>query len=97
MFYIVLGVPAGYFLDKRGCSIKWTNVFSPSVYGPMVYQVSVGSRNGTSDIQSPIFTMAQEINVEWSPDQSQHEVFVNILAFGSNGEFSRYNTHFFVR
>lgn len=97
LFHFVLGVSATYLNDKGVCSIEWTNVFSPSVYGPMVYQVSAGSSNGSSDIQSPISTKAEIINIEWSPDQSQHEMFVNILAFGSNGEFSRYNTKFFVR
>ncbi|XP_062589946.1 uncharacterized protein LOC134251560 [Saccostrea cucullata] len=85
------------FMSTGGyVSIRWNNVFVPSQYGATVYQVSVGSSAGSSDLQSPISTLAEEVQFEWTPGASQHQIFVNILAFAPNGEFSRYNTRFYV-
>ena len=40
--------------------------------------------------------MADQIDLEWTNDRTQNEIFVNILAFAANGEFSRYDTKFLV-
>nr|XP_022326556.1 uncharacterized protein LOC111126310 [Crassostrea virginica] len=91
------GLPASYHASKGSYNIKWPNVFSPSLYGSTIYLISAGSSVGSSDILSPVSTMAEEINLEWTHDTTQHEIFVNILAFAANGEFSRYKTKFFVK
>ena len=90
------GLQASYRVSKGIYNIKWQNVFSPSPGRSTIYVITAGSSVGSSDILFPVSTMAEETDLEWSRDKSQHEIFVDILAFAANGEFSHYATKFFV-
>ena len=96
IFAFFKGLPASYHASKGSYNIRWPNVFSPSPYGSTIYLISAGSSVGSSDILSPVSTMADQIDLEWTNDRNQHEIYVNILAFAANGEFSRYGTKFLV-
>lgn len=96
LFFYSTGGSASLNSKGENYSIRWINVFLPSQYGSTVYQVSVGSSDGCSDVQSPVYTRAEELHFDWIPDNSQHQLFVNILAFAPNGEFTRFNKKFSV-